>query len=437
MFILLSMFCIALIGCGGGGGGSGSSSNPTPNLQVTPSDYDFGIVTGTNSAKTLEVTLQNTGTASLAVSNITLSDESNFSLNLKAGANPCNSGAPLIAAAGSCTATVDFTPTTSGDFSAELAIRSNDPDTPLYNMNLKGKKQDVTAVNLRINQLDACPRSDATAYVSVMDQGGFPVNGLNGTNFTVMESVGGTPTGTTIATATQISDTVPVPTISVAILMDYSESIASDQLNVTTMQNAVSSFVKQLGAGDEAEIIKYATQIEVAQAFTSDQTSLLDAIAATPNVGTHTALYDAVVKAVDDISPIQTDRKAIIVITDGKDDNGTGQPQSQNTLTQVIDDANAGGIPVFTVGIASADATVLQPMADNTGGIYSDSQTTSNLGTISQQLADLFFKDQYVLKYASSLADAETGELKVVVAYTPTSTTFTGYDTKSIPQCSP
>ena len=226
-----------------------------------------------------------------------------------------------------------------------------------------------------------------------------------------------------------VDDTV---TLSVALVLDYSGSITYEPVNVTDMENAAISFVNELGANDEAEIIKYGTTIEVTQAFTSNKTLLRTAIQSTPNVGEHTALYDAVVQAVTDISTSTKARRAIIIITDGKDDDGTGNPQSINTINDVITDANGSGVPVFTVGLGNADVAILQQIADDTGGTYSDSTTSANLATIYQQLADLLFTNQYILTYDSALAAGATGDLTVTATYAPG---VSGTDTKTILAC--
>ena len=134
-------------------------------------------------------------------------------------------------------------------------------------MSLLGSTEDITAVDVKINQIDACPRPLlATVYVSVTDQGGFPVDTLAEGDFTITEAgVSKTPP-TSFAS---VDDTV---TLSVALLLDYSRSITAEPVNVTDMENAAVSFVNQLGANDEAEIIKYATTVDVTQSFTSDKT---------------------------------------------------------------------------------------------------------------------------------------------------------------------
>jgi VWFA-related protein len=424
---LFAMLSLAFIGCGGGGG---DAPAPAPSLEVLPADFQFATVTDNNSVEPLTVTLRNGGNANLVVSDIVLSDTVNYSLDLTTGTGACGSATPTIASGDSCTVIVEFIPQSFDTFPADLTIASNDANTP-YVMDLQGTKEDITEVNVKINQVEACPRPGlATVYVSVTDQGGFPVDGLDTGDFDILEAG----VGKTTTTAVSVDDSV---TLSVALLMDYSGSITMEPDNVADMENAAISFVNQLGAGDEAEIIKYATTIEVTQTFTSDKASLISKIQSTPDIGSTTALYDAIVQAANNISSRTKDRRAIIVITDGMDRDGSGNQQSSSDLADVIGDANTFGVPVFTVGLGLVDTAILQDIADDTGGTFSDSTTSDNLATIYQQLADLLFTDQYILTYTSGLADDVTGNLEVTATYTPADPDVSGTDTKTIPVCTP
>ena len=426
---LFALSAIAFIGCGGSGGSDSTTSTTRPTLEVLPADHDFGIITDANTVAPLDVTIKNIGTANLSVSDIQLSDTLNFHLDLNGGANPCASAAPTIIPGSSCTATVDFDPQSFTTFSADLTIQSNDPNTPVYDLGLLGSKQDILAVTVKINQIEPCPRLAAKAYVSVIDQAGFPVIGLGSTAFVLSESVSGAVGNPT--SAGFVDDTV---TLSVALVLDYSGSITAVPENLAAMEDAAISFVNQLGPNDEAEIIKYADTVQVMESFSDNKTALIDAIRTTPNVGVHTALYDAVVQAVTNISTRTKARRAIIIITDGVDDDGTGNPQSINTINDAINDANGDGVPVFTVGLGgAADVAVLQQLADDTGGTYSDSTTAANLSNIYQQLADLLFTDQYILTYASGVADGTSEDLTVTATFSAGPPLIADSDTKTIP----
>jgi Ca-activated chloride channel family protein len=443
LLALFIIFSMALSGCGGGGGSGGDDDNVASSsdsaqlpLKFLPANYDFGVVTDRNFAETLEVTIQNTGAADISVSNIALTDTNNFDLNVNAGATPCASTTPIIPVGGSCTVTVDFTPTSFDAFSAYLTVHSNDPDLPGKGMGLTGSKQDIATLDVKINQIDAClrPGTPATVYVSVIDQGGFPVTGLSSSDFTIYEAgdngaSGAGDVATNEITAVEVNGQYP---ISVALAMDYSGSIVNEPDNVADMENAVINLVNALGVNDEAEIIKFATEVETTQSFTSDKALLTTAIQSTPNIGDdQTKLYDAVVKAIDDTGGRTKERNAVVVITDGRDSDGAGGSISVNSLDDVIADANAKGIPVFTVGLGDADATSLQRIASETGGTYYDATTSDNLIQTYKQLAALLYDNQYVLTYPSGLASTATGNLTVTATYG----SATGSDTRTISAC--
>ena len=187
--LLFAAAAIAVAGCGGGGGGSSASPAPAPGapaIQVLPSSFDFGQVTTNNVPAPLEVTIRNTGTAALNVSAISLLAPSGspFGLTLNAGSKPCGSAAASVAAADSCTVQVKFEPPTAGPFSSTLQITSNAQGSPTVTVPISGTSAAVTSLTLRINQFQfSCPSVATTAYVSVIDQGGFPLLGLNAANF--------------------------------------------------------------------------------------------------------------------------------------------------------------------------------------------------------------------------------------------------------------
>jgi len=403
-----------------------------PSIQVLPSSYDFGTVTPNNSPAALEVEIQNNGSLALTVSDVFLSDTTNFALDLTGGTHPCITSSPTISAGDKCTFEVNFTPGSYGRLDAVLTIRSNDSTNPTTNVPLSGIRDDaVSELNVRINQVEStsCPIPVVTAYVSVADQGGYPVATLAAYDFLITEVGGyvGFPTE-----APFVSDVSA--TISVALVMDYSLSITGLQDSVDDMQESVASFVDNLGQDDEAEIIKFATTIAVAQAFTSNKTLLKDAITTPLDVGTQSALYDAVVKAVNDTALRLKNRKAVVVITDGTDDDGSGSPLSTNNLNDVINYANGTGVPIFTVGVGGKiNSAVLQQMANDTGGQSYSAATSDNLRNIYNQLASILFQDQYVLTYNSGLVDGKTANLTIKA--TEATSGATGNAIKGVTPC--
>jgi len=417
-FLIGLMVLLALTGCGGGGGGSssgggGNGGTGSPEISVTPSSFNFGAVTLDNRA-VLEITIANTGTANLAVSGIQLSNITLLDLDVNGGSNPCGSAAPTIAAADSCTVQVGYQPPAAGAFSGNVQISSNDSGTPTVTLALSGTAEAIATLSVKINQLERDCAGSFTAYVSVVDQAGFPVTGLVAGDFDV-----------TLAGPALVGYTVDYiaadETISVASAMDYSGTVFYTPGAIESMQNALIGFIDNLGANDEAEVIKFAELVEVVQAFTSDQALLRQNILAAWQEGTETLLYDAVARAVADTSARASDRRAVIVMTDGRDTISTA------SLADVINAAQPAKVPIFTVGVAldlivdpveaAAARGALEDMANQTGGQFYEAATFDNLANIYAQLSAVLFANQYKITYTGGVDVNTAVDLTVQATY--------------------
>jgi VWFA-related protein len=424
--ILFLFLAFTMIGCGGGGGGESSTPTGSPTLQVLPASYDFGTVTTSNSPALLEVRIKNNGTAALHVSTITLSDSSNFSLISNGGSKPCASGSPTIPAVDSCTFQVGFRPGADGTFPGNVQIRSNDGSSPVFTLTLNGTAEPVDTLTVRINQLEtSCPISDVVnAYVSVTDQGGYPLSGLVKANFTVTEGL--EIKGITTATYVDIA----YEAISIAAVMDYSSSQTVE--SIADMQNGFINLFNNLRGTDFGEIVKFSTRVNVVQPWTSDKAALVAAVSASYPTG-NTRLYDAVFQAVDDTA-LKTDfRRALVVATDGGDNPDPNYP-GIHSLTDVINNASTKGVPIFTIGIGSSiNIAVLEQMANDTGGQFFEALTSQNLATIYQQLTSVLYEKQYILTFNQSvLGSVGTANLNIK-ATTPLG--IFGDDTVLITSC--
>jgi VWFA-related protein len=286
---------------------------------------------------------------------------------------------------------------------------------------LSGSQEAISELNVRINQIEiSCPTGVVTAYVSVTDQGGYSVTGLTRDDFLITETVGGY-----VGPPTSVPFVENTATLSAALVMDLSTSVTSVQDKVNDMQEAAAGFVDQLGADDEAEIVKFGPIIEVVQPYTSDKVLLNAAINTPWDKGAGTVLWDAAKIAVDDTAARTKDRKAVIVISDGFSyDTSIG-------LDDLIDYALLKNVPIFSVGLGN-DINVLDltTMADGTGGQYYEASTSDNLRTVYQQLADVLFSYQYILTYSSGLGAGVTDNI-TIKATLPLST-IEGIDSREI-----
>ncbi len=399
---ILLAACAAFTGCGSGGSSAPSSPTPVapppgnPSIQVLPQTFSFGKVTTANVPAPLEVTIKNVGAAPLLVSSIAFqapADQS-FILNPSAGGKPCASVTPTIAAGDSCTLQIAFQPSNPAAFSTVLQVRSNDSVTPIFSLPITGSSEPVTALTVRVNQVDTlCPVS--TAYVSVTDQGAYPVPGLLASNFSVM--LGSVPV--TLTSARYIAD-VYKP-IAISAVLDHSGSVTDQPVAFNDMKAGFTGLLTAMRSNDIAQVIKFGTDFEVVQPFTSDKSLLANAIAANFNRGNATRLYDTLFHAVDETAVNTAYRRAVIVATDGVDAGETGAPLSTKTLSEVIANARTKNVAIFTVGIGtSLDGPGLERMAFETGGLYFQADASQNLATVYRQLATLLFERQYVLTFS-------------------------------------
>jgi Mg-chelatase subunit ChlD len=195
------------------------------------------------------------------------------------------------------------------------------------------------------------------------------------------------------------------------------------------MKAGFSNFFGSLKPNDVAQVIRFATQNEVTQPFTTDVAALRTAIELPFNKGDDTRLYDTVFLGIDNVANSRTTypgyRGVVIVATDGVNQLPSTAP-SVHTLQQVIANARSKNVPIFTIGLgASINSSVLSDMATQTGGLFYQANTSQNLATIYQQIAPLLFAKQYVVKFNQL---PRTGNLTLSASLSGVS----GNDTRSL-----
>lgn len=147
---------------------SGAASTPVPKISASPASVNFGTVALGASSVSTAITVTNTGTSDLVVSNVTTTgtDSDEFIQN-----HNCGTVQPGL----SCNVNVTFTPSLPyGNKAAVLAIASNASNKTVLNVNLSGKvpppaiSASPASVNLDTVALGA---SSAPAVVTVKNTG--------------------------------------------------------------------------------------------------------------------------------------------------------------------------------------------------------------------------------------------------------------------------
>ena len=215
-----------------------------------------------------------------------------------------------------------------------------------------------------INQVKSQGFPDLVAYVTVSDQSGIPIIGLNEAHFEAFEDGEG---ARDLAVSTAIDSQEG---IAVIVAIDTSGSMEGRPIR--DAQEAAKVFIGDLTANDQAAIIGFGAQVDLLQDFTGKQADLHSAIEALAAEG-NTALYEAVYDAVGHASRLPPGRKTILILTDGED------TESSVTLDDAIDRARELNVPVFAIGLGKIAADPLKRLCKLTGGRYLEAPSSAEL----------------------------------------------------------
>ncbi len=142
-----------------------------PDGLVTPAALDFGDVYVTGTA-VLPVTVTNNGCASLNVTEIAITGD--FSVDTTPFAVPAGAGQPLP---------VTFAPTFAGPHTGVLTITTDDPDTPVFTVDLAGVGLDYPAIAVSPESLtETLPTGGTSTQILTISN-----TGAGALNFTIPE----------------------------------------------------------------------------------------------------------------------------------------------------------------------------------------------------------------------------------------------------------
>jgi Ca-activated chloride channel family protein len=174
--------------------------------------------------------------------------------------------------------------------------------------------------------------------------------------------------------------------------MDYADFTDVTGNNVTRF-NAVQRVVDQFVAmreHDRVGLIVFGSRAYLQLPFTRDlqaARALVD-LMEVGMAGPKTALGDAVGLAIHTFATSDVDARVLILLTDGNDTASTMTPINAAAI------ASAAGVEIHTIGIGNPDATgedrvdftVLQSMAERTGGRFFNAEDESALAAIYQRI---------------------------------------------------
>jgi VWFA-related protein len=260
-------------------------------------------------------------------------------------------------------------------------------------------------VTITVDRVEAGQDGKNHAYVTVRDENGVPIAGLNPDNFDIIEDQ------STYFPPEQVGTQVnPAAAMSVALILDLSGTMKGQPLEEAKKASSrlLEALLNEPNDPDRAAFfgingpvdINNPTVSEGAReaGFTNDRNKILNLINPLEVTGNSpTPLYDALFRVVK-IAGQQPGPRAIIVITDGQD------KVSSLSADDPISEANRNHIPIFPVGFSRGPVNddYLTRLAARTGGTYTKAREASSFTQGFQDILSTL-SQQYVLTYQTRL----------------------------------
>lgn len=208
--------------------------------------------------------------------------------------------------------------------------------------------------------------------------------------------------------------------LSIGLLVDTSGSMAA-RLDIS--RRAVAEFMKTMNAQDEAFLIEFADEARLVCGFTNKSSEIDEKVATLETQGL-TALLDAVHIGLDEMKKAKNPRKALLIISDGGDNN------SKFTEAQIKDLVREAGVQVYAMGVfapfsalhlGSAELSgpaLLTELSEQTGGRSYPARSFSALPSVARNIG-VELRNQYLLAYMPVNHDKDGKFRKVEVSVNP------------------
>jgi VWFA-related protein len=224
-------------------------------------------------------------------------------------------------------------------------------------------------------------------HVSVVDEKDRNVGGLTRENFRIQEN--GIPQPITIFK----HEDIPV---SLGLVIDNSRSIEPRKARLDA---ATLAFVRQSHPDDESFVVHFDFDARLERDFTTNISDLEATLAASKPFG-QTAIYDALMLALDHMQKASHQKKALLLVTDGLDNVST------TTFKQVLEAVKRSRVAIIVVGLLSAAEgekaqATLTKIADASGGrAYFPDDVDQARAMMERAAHDL--RTQYTIGYVPS-----------------------------------
>lgn len=200
--------------------------------------------------------------------------------------------------------------------------------------------------------------------------------------------------------------------VTVGLVVDHSGSMRP-KLNEVIV--AATAFAQSSNSEDEMFVVNFNENASLGlpegNPFTNRSSELEAALSHMPAAGM-TALYDAAVAGLEQLSAGTRDKKVLLIVSDG------GDNASEHGLTQVLEMAEQSKVIIYTIGVfdegdPDRNPKVLKRLARESGGASFFPKSLDQIAGVCEYIArDI--RNQYTIGYFSnSLADGEYRSIRV------------------------
>jgi VWFA-related protein len=186
--------------------------------------------------------------------------------------------------------------------------------------------------------------------------------------------------------------------MSIVMALDASGSMRPA---LDAVKAAAAQFVGALRPADPLALVQFSDRVVIEHELSTKRQLTLDAIAGHQALG-GTALWDALYDSMAYLKQ-QPGRRAIVVLTDGRDENNPGNaPGSAHTLADVLAEIRGSGTTIYAIGLGPrVDTEGLTRVAHASGGSAYFPDDVSQLPDRYRRVVD-DLRRRYLLTYTST-----------------------------------
>jgi VWFA-related protein len=196
--------------------------------------------------------------------------------------------------------------------------------------------------------------------------------------------------------------------LSIGIVFDCSGSMGN---KLTKSRQAVAQFFKTANPEDEFFLVQFNDGAQLVHPFTTSLESIQSKLTFTQSKG-KTALLDAIYLALNTMKKAKNPRKALLVISDGGDNN------SRYTETEIKNLVKEADVQIYAIGIYEpvggrgrtaeelAGPGLMNEIAEQTGGRQYQVENLNELPDIAAKIG-IELRNQYVLGYSPQNQDRD------------------------------